>query len=93
MLTLHLIWYKVILAKKLGMSIWTQSEIPCMPVHGISFWLAVFIVSVLPFADIVASFISYYNELPDEWAIFYLENLTYCLTNLKSTEVIDLWAE
>ena len=25
------------------MSIWTQSEIPCMPVHGISFW-AVFMI-------------------------------------------------
>jgi hypothetical protein len=33
------------------MSIGTQSEIPCMPVHGISFWLAVFMVSVWPFAD------------------------------------------
>ena len=38
------------------MSIWTQSEIPCMPVHGISFWLAVFMISVQPFADIVASY-------------------------------------
>lgn len=29
------------------MSIWTQSEIPCMPVHGISFWD---VFAVKPFA-------------------------------------------
>ena len=33
------VYKRQILARKLSMSIWTQSKIPCMPVHGILLWL------------------------------------------------------